>query len=116
MEEEAKVEDDAGFPEPSRDLGVALDKLTSIVELLTGNKKKKATLSSSKLDAALDNVSLGASGSGKKSRRALRNAFQDHPEESTRAATPGSFCQSLDRVSIENQCLESLRSLSIWIL
>ena len=46
MEEEAKVEDDAGFPEPSRDLGVALDKLTSIVELLTGNKKK-ATLSSS---------------------------------------------------------------------
>lgn len=40
MEQEAKVEDNAGFPEPSRDLGVALDKLTSIVELLTGNKKK----------------------------------------------------------------------------
>ena len=84
---DAKVADESGSPEHPRDFGSALDRLASIMEMLTEDKKKKAT--SSKLDAALDNASLGGSdatslGSGKKSaaaRRALRNAFQDHPEE-----------------------------------
>ena len=66
----------------------ALHRLTSIVELLATDKKKKA--GTSKLEQALDGVSgsLGESstslGSGKKSaaaRRCLRNIFQEQPGE-----------------------------------
>ena len=69
-------------------IGNALMKLTSLVDILAEDKKKKA--SSSKLDSALDAVSslssegAGGIGSGKKTaaaRRALRMTLRDHPEE-----------------------------------
>ena len=88
LETGQRQQEDAGFPQDSVDpASPALDKLTAIVELLTEERRKKAT--TSRLDAALDNVQGSASdatslGSGKKTaaaRRALRSAFQDHPEE-----------------------------------
>ncbi|CAJ1375191.1 unnamed protein product [Effrenium voratum] len=68
-------------------LASSLAKLTNIMELLTEEKQKKTT--GSKLDSALDAVQATGSdvtslGSGKKTavaRRALRSAFQEHPEE-----------------------------------
>ena len=66
----------------------AVHRLTSIVELLAGDKRKRTA--TSKLEQALDGVagSLGESstslGSGKKNaaaRRCLRNMFQDQPTE-----------------------------------
>ena len=72
--------------EPADPMTATLQKLTSIVEILT-DKKKKATIS--KLETALHGVASSSTdnplqGTGKKAaaaRRALRGAFQDHPEE-----------------------------------
>ena len=63
-----------------------LTKLTSIIEVLTDDRKKK---DKTKLEEALDSVSASSTdslgiGSGKKNaaaRRALRATFEDHPEE-----------------------------------
>ena len=87
LEVAAREAEDAGYQEEGLPVGRTLDKLTAIMEMLTEERCKKA--STSKLDAALDNVQGSGSdatslGSGKKSaaaRRALRTAFQDHPEE-----------------------------------
>eukprot|EP00435_Cladocopium_sp_Y103_P042978 s3612_g12.t1 len=78
---------DPDSPPPGDAMASTLQKLTSIVELLTEDRRRKA--SSSKLDVALDGASSSsldssALGSGKKSaaaRRMLRSSFQDHPEE-----------------------------------
>ena len=92
-EDEQVVEDEyGGTPEgyglePADPMTATLHKLTSIVEILADDKKKKAA--SSKLETALDGVASSSAdnplqGTGKKAaaaRRALRGAFQDHPEE-----------------------------------
>ena len=67
--------------------GSTMDKLTSIIEILTEDRVKKAT--QSKLDVALDGGSSSSAdhplqGTGKKAaaaRRALRASYQDCPEE-----------------------------------
>ena len=92
-EDEQVIEDERyGMPEesglePADPMTATLQKLTSIVEILTDDKKKKAA--TSKLETALDGVASSSTdnplqGTGKKAaaaRRALRGAFQDHPEE-----------------------------------
>eukprot|EP00435_Cladocopium_sp_Y103_P072870 s334_g41.t1 len=69
-------------------VSATLQKLTSIMEILTEDRRKK--VGSSKLDAALDGAANASSsellppGSGKKTavaRRVLRATFQDHPGE-----------------------------------
>ena len=68
-------------------VAAALVKLTSLVDLLAEDKKKRTKVT--KLEAALDSVSCATSdtsalGLGKKTaaaRRALRQTFRDHPEE-----------------------------------
>ena len=77
---------DYGYADPP-DRGSTMDKLTSIIEILTEDRVKKA--SQSKLDIALDGGSSGSTdhplqGTGKKAaaaRRALRASYQDCPEE-----------------------------------
>eukprot|EP00435_Cladocopium_sp_Y103_P015201 s810_g3.t1 len=73
---------------PVRDpMMAAVERLASIMEVLTEDKRKRA--SSSKLDVALDGAHSSSSeglslGGGKKSaaaRRLLRSTLQDHPEE-----------------------------------
>ena len=91
-EDEHVIEDEHyGMPEgsglePADPMTATLQKLTSIVEILTDDKKNAAT---SKLETALDGVASSSTdnplqGTGKKAaaaRRALGGAFQDHPEE-----------------------------------
>ena len=89
-------EDDVGSQEVRLDQGgtaagdpltSTLVKLTTLVDLLAEDKKKKSSVT--RLDAALDSVSgttsdSSALGLGKKAaaaRRALRQTFRDHPEE-----------------------------------
>ena len=77
----------SGSPDKADPVLSTLSRLTSIVELLTEEKKRKT--SSSRLDQALDAAGSSSSeglslGAGKKvsaARRALRNAFQEHPSE-----------------------------------
>ena len=85
-EMEMQKEDGAGSGAHADPVAQSLSKLTSIIQVLTDDRKKK---DKSKLEEALDSVgasstdSLGI-GSGKKNaaaRRALRATFEDHPEE-----------------------------------
>ena len=92
-EDEQVIEDEHyGMPdgsglEQADPMTATLQKLTSIVEILTDDKKKRAA--ASRLKTALDGVAASSAdnplqGTGKKAaaaRRALRGAFQDHPEE-----------------------------------
>lgn len=76
-----------GSVAPDDGVGLALGKLTSILQLLTDEKKSK--VAGSKLGAALDAHPGSSSdgplhGVGKRAaatRRALRAAYEDHPEE-----------------------------------
>ena len=76
----------SGLAAPVDPVAQSLSKLTSIIEVLTDDRKKK---SRTKLDEALDAVGVNSTdslgiGSGKKNaaaRRALRATFEDHPEE-----------------------------------
>eukprot|EP00435_Cladocopium_sp_Y103_P061520 s652_g23.t1 len=86
-EQEAAMGEESGLGE-GRQMAETLSRLTAIMEMLTEDKKKKAQ--ASKLETALDGVAtssgdpLQAAGSGKKNaiaRRALRTAFEDHPQE-----------------------------------
>ena len=85
-EMEMQKEDGVGSGAHADPVAQSLSKLTSIIQVLTDDRKKK---DKSKLEEALDSVgasstdSLGI-GSGKKNaaaRRALRATFEDHPEE-----------------------------------
>ena len=92
-DEEGHDQDDAhpggsGLGETGDPMQDAVHRLTSIVELLASEKKKRLT--GSKLDQALDGVTGSTAdssttlGSGKKSaaaRRCLRNIFQEQPVE-----------------------------------
>ena len=86
LEVEMQKAEECGLGAPADPVAQSLTKLTSIIEVLTDDRRKKGR---SKLDEALDGVgasstdSLGI-GSGKKNaaaRRALRATFEDHPEE-----------------------------------
>lgn len=84
VENEELVEGSGSAQDPMMQ---SLTKLTNIMSMLTEDKARKTARS--KLDAALDSLQATGSdstalGAGKKTaaaRRALRNAFLDHPEE-----------------------------------
>lgn len=79
--------EEGGSAEQTSGVDAALVKLTSILQLLTDDKQKKAT--ASKLDLALDGASGASSeltlqGTGKKAaaaRKALRSAYIERPEQ-----------------------------------
>ena len=87
-EDEEAEQGDAGLGDSSTTLEASLQRLTDIVSILASDKTRKAK--SSKIDQALDGISLGsgsessASIGGKRAaaaRRALRQALVDHPAE-----------------------------------
>ena len=102
----------SGLAAPVDPVVQSLSKLTSIIEVLTDDRKKK---SRTKLDEALDAVGVSSTdslgiGSGKKNaaaRRALRATFEDHPEEIHRMIERLMYEDLQSRTSISSQLVST---------